>query len=172
MDNTGLKKLITTYENLTYFDQYGGSLVILVIASIIVALIIAFCISKVNSQMIIDDWPNQRCKLSVIPFAGFITHPEGVSATEYTQENFNYCTQQVLASITGPAIEPMVFVTGLLNSIANLINNSIQSIRAVIFRIRDAIIKLVRNIISRLVNIMIPLHSKDHINMIYIEKNV
>lgn len=157
MDNPGLKKLITMYENLNYLDQYGGSIVILIFVSIIIFLFVSFCISKSNSQLLIDDWPNQRCSPAVIPFAGFITHPEGVSSFEYTQQNFTYCTQQILTSITAPIVSPLVYITSILNTISGSIVGSIQAIREMFLVIREAVMSFVNAIISRLVNIMIPL---------------
>jgi hypothetical protein len=39
MDNVkGLKDIIKPYENLTYFDQYGGSVISLIIITIILQL--------------------------------------------------------------------------------------------------------------------------------------
>ena len=100
MDDPGLHKLKKMYEKLNYFDQYGGSVILFIIITILIILFASYCKIMANTQPIIDDWPNQRCKPSIIPFAGLITHPDGVSASEYTHQNFTYCTQNILSSIT------------------------------------------------------------------------
>ena len=88
MDNpNGLENIKQMYEKLTYFDQYGSSVIMLIIITILLIIVISYSYAMINAQPIIDDWPNQRCKPQYLPIAGFITHPEGVTATEYTAEN-------------------------------------------------------------------------------------
>lgn len=157
--NPGLSKLLNIYDKLGYIDQYGGSVVLFILATIILFIIISYCITKSNSEDIIRDWPNQRCKPNIIPFAGFITHPEGVSAIDYTQENFNYCTQQILSTITGPAVQPFAYIINIFNAIVSQIINSVQAIRALFDRIRNLIADIVKNIMNRLMNIMVPIQN-------------
>ena len=94
--NPGLGKLIKVYEKLGYMDQYGGSVILFIFVTIILFILISYCISASNAEQIAEDWPNQRCNPTIIPYAGFITHPEGVTAFEYTQENFNYIKLNIL----------------------------------------------------------------------------
>jgi len=155
--NPGLSKLIKVYEKLGYMDQYGGSVFLFLIISIILFIIVSYCISASNAEEIAQDWPNQRCNPAIIPYAGFITHPEGVSAFDYTQENFNYCTQQILSSITAPVVEPYTFIIDIFNSIVAGLNNSVQAIRSIFDRIRSLIQGVLRNIMNRLLNIMTPI---------------
>ena len=157
MDNPGLQNIQKMYEKLNYFDQYGGSLILFVIITIILILIISYCLIMTNAQPIIDDWPNQRCKPNIMPFAGLITHPEGVSASDYTYQNFNYCTQNILSSITGTAVEPLTFVTNLLNRMADKIKNEIQSVRAMFDKVRTMFQQVSEEIMGRIINITIPL---------------
>ena len=157
MDNQGLQNITKMYEKLNYFDQYGGSVILFIIITIILILIISYCLIMTNAQPIIDDWPNQRCKPNIIPFAGLITRPEGVSASEYTSQNFNYCTQNILSSITGTAVEPLTFVTNLLNSMAEKIKNDIQSVRGMFDKVRTMFQQISQEIMGRVINITIPL---------------
>ena len=157
MDNQGLQNIMKKYEKLNYFDQYGGSVILFIIITIILILIISYCLIMVNAQPIIDDWPNQRCKPNIIPFAGLITHPEGISASDYTSQNFTYCTQNIIASVTGLAVEPLTFVTNLLNSMADKIKNDIQSIRAMFDKVRTMFQQVSEEIMGRIINITIPL---------------
>jgi len=152
-----LDKVKTLYGKLSYFDQYGGSVVLFIFITIIVFILVSYCISKSNSQAVIDDWPNQRCKVSVLPYAGYITHPEGTTAFDYTQENFNYCVQEILSSIAKPALEPLTFVTNTMTSLTSAIQSSLQAVRAVFARIRSAIQLVVKNVMSRLINVFTPM---------------
>jgi hypothetical protein len=159
MDNPGLQNIKKMYEKVNYFDQYGGSVILFIIITIILFLMISYCFVMINAQPIIDDWPNQRCKPSVIPFAGLITHPEGVSASDYTSQNFTYCTQNILSSITGAAVEPLTFITNMLQSVADSIKNSIQAIRDMFNKIRTSMQAVSQEIMGRVINVMIPLQN-------------
>jgi hypothetical protein len=157
--NPGLAKLVKVYEKLGYMDQYGGSVIIFIFVTIILFIIVSYCISASNAEIIVKDWPNQRCNPVIIPYAGFITHPEGVSAIEYTQENFNYCTQQILSSITGPAVQPFAYITNIFDKVVSQLNNAVQSIRAIFDRIRRLLEDIIKNIMNRLLNIMAPIQN-------------
>lgn len=155
--DTNLNNITKMYDKLTYFDQYGGSLVLFVVITIVVILLVSYFQTMANIQPIINDWPNQRCKPTIIPFAGLITHPEGVTASEYTAQNFTYCTQNILSNLTGQAVSPLTYITNILQSMANSIQESIQSIRAMFDKIRTFFQSVTEEIMGRLMNIMIPL---------------
>lgn len=156
MDNK-LNNIKKMYEKVNYFDQYGGSLILFIVITIVVVILMSYFHTMINIQPIIDDWPNQRCKPTIIPVAGLITHPEGVSASDYTFQNFNYCLQGILSSITGDAVQPLTFLTKFLNSIANLIQDAIQAIRAMFDKIRTSMQEVSQELMGRLMNMMIPL---------------
>lgn len=153
----GLTNVENIYKKLTYFDQYGGSVVSLCLITIIVFLLCVYCYAKTNIKPIVDDWPNQRCKPYYIPFAGFITKPANISATDYTLENFNYCTQNILSSITGYMLEPLTFVTGVLNNVVSQLSGDINSARGMFYKVRTFGKSITQEIMGRLLNIMVPL---------------
>jgi hypothetical protein len=156
-DNNGLKKINKMYQHLTYFDQYGGSFLLFIFITLVLAIFISYCYIKINSQPVIADWTNQRCKPYIIPFAGFITHPEGVSASDYTYQNFTYCTQNILASITGIMLEPITFVTNSLSSGFDDLENSINDVRAMFDKVRSFFQNMTQELMGRIMNVMIPL---------------
>lgn len=156
-NNNGIQDINKMYENLNYLDQYSGSLLLVVIITIICFLFISYCFVIINSQPIIDDWANQRCSPSVIPFAGFITHPDDLSAIEYTQQNFTYCIQNMVSGVTGIALEPLTFIANMLSKTSDQIKNSLQSIRAMFDKIRVMFQQVSQEIMGRIINFMIPL---------------
>jgi len=155
--DTDLNKIKKMYDKLTYFDQYGGSLVLFIIITLTITILISYFHTMINVQPIIDDWPNQRCNPAYLPFAGLITRPEGVSVTDYTAENFTYCTQNILSSITGFAVQPLTLITNSLQGAVNTIKNDIQSTRAMFDKVRSSMQSVSEEIMGRLMNIMMPL---------------
>ena len=150
MDTPQLQNIKKMYEKLTYFDQYGGSVVLFVIITIIVFIIISYCFIMINSQPIINDWPNQRCNPNIIPFAGFLTHPEGVSATEYTAQNFTYCVQNNLLGVTDNSIKPLNFAVKMFQSITENMKDDIQNIRAMFNKFRTMNQDVTQNIMKKI----------------------
>jgi len=153
----GLDNIKQMYEKLTYFDQYGASVILLIIITILLIVVISYCFAMINAQPIIDDWANQRCKPQYLPIAGFITHPEGISATDYTTQNFTYCTQNILSNIAGTALQPLTFVTQTIQNVLENIKNSLNSIRAMFDKIRTFFQSMAQELMGRLMNVMIPL---------------
>ena len=155
--DSGLQNIKKMYEKMTYFDQYGATVLLFIIITIILLIFISYCFVKINAQPIIDDWPNQRCKINILPFAGFITHPEGISAFDYTSKNFAECTQNILSNMTGFMVEPLTFIIKMVNSVVNDIKNAINSIRAMFDKIRTFFQTMAQEVMGRIMNMMIPL---------------
>ena len=155
--DSSLQNIKKMYEKMTYFDQYGASVLLFIIITIILLIFISYCYAKINAQFIIDDWANQRCKISVLPFAGFITHPEGVSATDYTYQNFTECTQSILSNMTGTMVEPLTYIINSTNSVLDEIKNSLNAIRAMFDKVRTFFQAMAEEVMGRIMNIMIPL---------------
>lgn len=152
-----LNNITKMYDKLNYFDQYGASFILFIVITLTVFLLISYFHMMINVQPIVDDWPNQRCKPTIMPFAGIITHPEGVTAGEYTQQNFTYCTQNILSNITGYVLEPLNYITNSLQKFAGLIQNDIQSVRGMFDKIRSSMQSVTEEIMGRLINVMVPL---------------
>lgn len=145
------------YDNLSYFDLYGSSVILFICITVVAFVIQSYFITKKNMSSIKANWINERCKPSVIPFAGLINSPDGVSSREFTQQNFTFCVQDILKNMSEYAVLPITF---LLNSITNVykhISVDIQRGRQMFSHIRSQMATIVENIMNRLVNILIPI---------------
>ena len=56
----GIKDIIKQYEKLTYFDQYGGSVILLIIITIILLLLCFYCYVIINIEPIKQNWAQER----------------------------------------------------------------------------------------------------------------
>ena len=141
----------------TYFAQYSGSVILFFIVTSVIVVALCYLHAAINIQPIAEDWVNQRCNPKYMPFAGWITHPDGVTAAEYTAQNFAYCTQNVLSSITGTAVAPLTHTTNVLQNMAANIQQSLQSIRAMFDKVRSSLQSVSEEIMGRVLNTTIPL---------------
>ena len=78
-------------------------------------------ISLADVDEVRKNWPQYRCKPSIMPFAAFYGYP--------TAENFNFCIQNMMGSELGSAFGPLFVILGsIVTSIVTLIQvaNSIR----------------------------------------------
>ena len=150
-------KINTIYDKLSYFDKYGGSVILLIIITILLGLGIAYCFIGINIQSIKENWVQERCKPYIIPFAAMINKPIDVSSIDYTNQNFQYCMQNIIKGVTSDAVQPITYVVNILNFLANIIQESINAIRNMFNKIRTELQSVTEEIMGRLGNIMVPL---------------
>ena len=62
-----------------------------------------------------------------------------------------------MSNITGFSVQPLSYITNVLQSIANIIKKSIQQVRAMFDKVRTSMQSVSQEIMGRLMNIMIPL---------------
>lgn len=155
--NDGLKNINKLYDKLTYFDHYGTAIIMFILVMIVFITILSYCFAMINLEPIKNDWPNQRCKPNIIPFAGLINKPDGMTATDFAAQNFNQCTQNILSGITGEALQPLTFVTSSLTQMSDTISNDINSTRGMMDKVRTQFQSVSEEIMGRLMNVMVPL---------------
>lgn len=150
-------KIHNMYKDLSYLDQYGGSVILLFLMILVLFIVFAYFYVMKNIQPIKDNWNLERCNPKVLPFAGFINKPDDKSISEFTNENFSYCMQNILISITGYIVEPVMYVTSNLNQVFSEISSSIQSIRGLFTNVRTYFATVSEEIMGRVLNITTPL---------------
>jgi hypothetical protein len=156
-NENNMTKIKELYDNLSYFDQYGSSVILLILITIVLFVLCSYCFVLININPIRDDWVNQRCKPSVMPFAGLINTPDGMTPTEFTKQNFDYCTQNIIKGVTGEAVQPLTFITTMLSKIFESVDDSINNIREMFNKIRTQIRAVAEEIMGRIINMTIPL---------------
>lgn len=107
--------------------------------------------------MILADWPNQKCKPYIVPFAGFINKPPQSSTTQFTEENFTYCSQNILKELMGKMLSP---IHELIQSVAAIfidIETAIQSIRIALANLRTQLTSIFQSILAAIGVVLVPL---------------
>ena len=155
--NTGIKKIQELYNNLTYFDNYGNSVILFSILTILLFLTVSYCFIKTHIKPIKKNWVTERCKPYIIPFAGMINKPDNMSASDYTEENFIFCAQNILKDIAGFAVDPLTFIVSGLQAVETVITDDIQSMRAMFNNYRNNIQKTFADVLNVILNFISPL---------------
>jgi len=159
MDNilSSVHQLGKIYNNVNYWDEYGTSFVFFIFLMLILFCTHSYFYVITNIQPIKNNWVNERCSPKVIPFAGIINKPSDKTILEFTEENFTYCTQNILTKISSYALEPITFITHSLEGIISNIGVDIQNIRSMFNNVRTNIQSISEEIMGRMMNIMVPL---------------
>jgi len=144
------------YKNIGFIDQYGGDVFLCFIYFLIPIFIFLYFKTIKDIQPIKDDWANQRCKPTIIPFAGFINKPDNMTMAEFTQQNFTFCIQSILVSMSSFALQPLTFLTSSLSSIYGDLSGSIDSSRILVSNIRTNMSNITKEILNRIMNFTVP----------------
>ena len=152
-----LHDLNKKYNKQNYLDRYGSSVVSSILIFIVFFTLTSYFVVLNNVQPIRADWLNQRCKPSVIPFAGIINPPnDGTSPFDYTQRNYNECIQNILKETASNALAPLHAVIGMLHKFIMSIMKAINAIRKLFDKVRTGSEKIMVNILHRILGILIP----------------
>jgi len=152
------KGLDKVYSKVGYFDKYGGSFIITLIT--LLSFTVVFCYFWAQSQIvpIKADWDNMKYHPAVIPVAGWINAPPGVSKFKFTADNFSAALFNILGIITKKFTSPIYFLTGALTRFFTNILAMVNSIRKIIDYIRVKIMSMIMEIMQRFINVVTPIH--------------
>lgn len=157
MNAESLPKLKLTYDNLTFFDNYGSSIIALIFVTLLLFLLVSLSYAYLEGSRLQANWDEVRCKPSVMPFAGLIMQPTNMTKTEFTSQNFQYCMQNNMKEVAGTALEPLTYITNSLSNMTSDASSALNSVRAMTAKVRNNIAAIFQDIYNRLVNIVIPL---------------
>lgn len=146
-----------TYDKLTYLDLYGSSVLQFLFISLVLFAIFSYCKIMQTKEDIANNWVEERCKPQNMLFAGFITHPEGTSAFQYTSDNFQYCVQNILQSVSERALNPAQGMIGTLTSVFSGLLSSLQGIREATSKLRNGAKDFAEDILGRILNVVLPI---------------
>lgn len=155
VNNIFNKYINKLYNNTTYLDKYGGSVVITGVTLFIFFLIFSYMYVMNRIKPIKADWLNQRCSPAVIPFAGLVNKEPGTSAFEYTATNFQSCLSQILSQIISLFTAPVNALVAAVHEFYAVLVEAIQAIRKLFESIRTKVMSIAANVMHRITNVLI-----------------
>ena len=156
-NNNFINNLKKIYNQETYLDKYGGSVLFTFFIVLIFFLIFAYFLVRTNIKSLRKNWNENKCKPHVIPFAGMINKDPKKSSMEYTEENFAECTYSILTYIVGEFLEPIYYSVNNFHEMLKTIEDSIQNARKMFAYIRNVLSSIVMIIMARILNVLMPL---------------
>jgi hypothetical protein len=138
MNNPLTSAVNKLYEKTTYLDRYGGSLVIAIFTIIGVCMYFTYSYLKNHSDVIKNNWQQNRCNPLYIPFAGMIINPKNMSKHEYATNNFFHCFGVLLKDVVEVALAPIEAASILISASVSLIIGTMNSLMGAILYLRNA----------------------------------
>jgi hypothetical protein len=151
------EKVSVMYEKGGFMSKYAGDLVIVVIIMLAVFVVVSYFHVKSKMKPIQDDWSNQRCNPSVMPFAGLINAPDGTSSLEYTSENFTACTQTILEELADYSLMPLYYIMNVITEMFQEMQEAVNAIRAEFNSMRNSVSDTSSEIFGRALNVTLPI---------------
>ena len=152
--------LFTIFSNIygdpNYFQENKHVILSCVFYFFLLFGICSYIYYLTNVEGIKNNWVENRCKLSIIPFAGWINAPDGMSPGEYTTQNFTFCVQNMVSTFTQYLLLPIHFIISIITTFFTLLVKSVNNIREHINVLKEAVLRLVNEIYNRVVNVIIP----------------
>jgi len=154
-----IDRLNYLYGDNTFSGRYGIDIIkVCVVIFIFMSAVTYFQIQ--NKLMDVKrDWPEYRCRPDVMPFAGWINAPEGVSPMDYTKQNFMECSANTTKGVFD---RPMSMVYVIFNVVMGVFKNILQVIerfRLLFNRMRDTLKNIFLAVLNRIQNVLIPLQN-------------
>ena len=88
----------------------------------IVILYVPFFFGMVGDVQ--ENWNEYRCSPTVLPISGYLNKEEHLTASEATQQNFEYCTGAISGNFMEEILEPIHFISnGLTNLGGDMVDN-------------------------------------------------
>jgi len=153
------ERLNYLYGDKTFSGRYGID--IIKVCFVIFIFMSAVTYFQIQNKLldVKRDWPEYRCRPDVMPFAGWINAPEGVSPMDYTKQNFMECSAN---STKGVFDRPMSMVYVIFNVVMGVFKNILQVIekfRLLFNRMRDALKNIFLAVFNRIQNVIIPIQN-------------
>jgi len=99
-----------------------------------------YALLSINNVM--NNWAEYRCDALLMPFAGLImqpTLPPGTTPSQYTQQNFQYCTNNMMTNSMGDFLQPLEYNNQLAATNATNMTNSLNDARSNSSNVRGAL---------------------------------
>lgn len=152
-----INKINKLYNTSTLFEKYGLDVWITIIVIIIFLFVTSYFYILNHLHSLRMNWTANRCNPLYMPFAGIINNKTNKSNFDYALDNFSYCINNMAKTTAGYAMDPVNYIIDSQTEIFQMLSNTFNSLRAFLSYLRNAFMLLYQDIVTRLINICIPL---------------
>ena len=155
LTNNIFKTIKHIYKSQTWNKRYGGQIWTVLFIFFVWAGIMVHLHSKNYISGLRKNWTKNRCLPYVLPIAGHVYRPDGVSALDYTAENFTFCINQILSELMELAMIPILMLMASISLIVDMILEAINAIRVFLAWFINMILSILAWIFGILANLLV-----------------
>ena len=156
MDNI-YENINKLYNKSGFLDKHGTELYISIFLILLTFIIYSYYGVKNRIKPIKENWSIEKCKPSVMPFAGIINAPQGTSKIQFTANNFAGCLNTILEGVASYALQPIYSLLMIIPKMVTGLLDSLNSIRGTFYNTRNNVGNVTENIFSRALNVTVPI---------------
>jgi len=112
-----------TYWSLYWHWALGFIILLVISISIAVPIVIAK-----HANIYKADWAANRCKLHIMPIAGYIQKDENETVLESTEKNFQYCLGNSFNKTMNLQMNPLLDIQNILNEGISAVNTVLEDV--------------------------------------------
>ena len=142
-------------DSLSYGDLYGGSILATILVIIAFIYLISYFYIKYKLNYLKDNWEDIKCNPLYMPFAGKIYQPTDQTESEFTDNNYSYCTQNILQGVAQNAFNPVTTVTDVIAETFAAFVNSVNGMRNMFDYLRNQIGAIFAKIYAQILILLI-----------------
>merc|ERR1711871_826524 len=120
-----------------------------IIIILVFFVLISYFYVKSKMKDIQQNWPEEKCKPSIIPFAGLVNPPPDGSSMEYTEDNFNQCLNTTLEGVADVAMQPIYYSMSIVNEFVQGMVDALNKLREMFDKIRKDIATFSQDVYNR-----------------------
>ena len=158
MSNASFSEINKLYNAAGFYNIYGSDYLITIVICVIFLLIFIYFSIVNNLDPIKANWDTNKCKPSVIPFAGLINKPANSTVLDFTQTNFINCTMTMLRQIVDNAFKPLYLIIESINSLFQSIGTSLMNLFQTITKLQILNTNILDNLYKYITSFSIPIH--------------
>ena len=152
-----MERIESLYKNRGYFERFGGDVVITILLIAITVGITSYSTYTSILAQVKANWNANRCKPIFMPFAGVIMPQPGQTASETTEQNFQYCIQQDSSMVLNIALMPFEFAMFIIIEFLDSIMSAITAFMKFIQWLKNELGSIFKELYEKILLVIIPL---------------
>ena len=118
---------------------------------------VVYFIADANMTYVRKSWKSYRCNPLVMPIAGFINAPQNIDKSEYTSQNFNFCTSEMFKVVFDNVISVFYYMVEVVTNIFKQSLESVHQFRLFLANLKTQFLKFIVDTVESIVNFIVPL---------------
>lgn len=120
----------------------GRNWVVFLYINLAFLILISSVYALLSINNVMNNWAEYRCDALLMPFAGLImqpTLPPGTTPSQYTKQNFQYCSKNMMNNSMGDFLQPLEYNSQLAANNAANTSNSLNTSRQNSSNVRNSL---------------------------------